>query len=110
MHNGIITDLNIEFINHSDDTLSLDLASVRIASLNIAYQYNDKFIPLPSIKVAPHSSEVVQGSGKDTAGEDDWHKIAGERMTVTIKGMRLGQRELKEQQVEFVPENPKMRK
>lgn len=110
MRDGIVSDVDIEFTNNSEDTLSLDVASVKISSRNVSYQYNDKFIPLPSITVAPHRSETVQGSGKDVAAAEDWHKIAGERLTVTVRGMRLGEKELKQQQVEFVPENPKMKR
>ncbi len=109
MSGGIETTLGITFFNRSDDTLSLDLGTVKISSRNVSYQYNDKFIPLPGLHIGPHGIDSLLLAGKDVTGNDDWHVIAGERLTLTIRGMRLGGRTLKEQQVTFVPENPKLR-
>ena len=110
MNDGIVTNIEIELTNRSQDTLSLSVASVKVTSRNISYRYNDKFIPLPALEILPHSTDIVKLTGKELAGEDDWHKIAGERMTVTVKGLTLGGRELKQQLVEFMPLNPKMRR
>lgn len=108
MYNDIVTNIEIEFTNVSDDTLSLEVGSVKVSSRNIAYQYNNRFVPLPSLRITPHSSDIVKLSGTDIAEEDDWHKIAGEQLTVTIKGVKLGGNELSEQHIVFVPENPKL--
>ena len=110
MLDGILTSIEIQFFNSSTDTLFLNVASVRVSSRNISYQYNDKFVPLPSIQIAPNRSDVVTLSGRDINGEDGWHKIAGERLSVTIKGVRLGRIQMSEQEVRFVPENPNLRK
>ena len=110
MHDGVATTIEIEIFNGSNEKLSLDLAEAKVSSRNIAYQYKDKFLPLPSLTVGPHSSDVVKLIGKEISGEDDWHKIAGEQMTVTIKGLLLGQKMLKEQNIIFVPVNPKLKR
>jgi len=110
MHDGVATKIEIEIINDSNEKLSLDLAEAKVSSRNIAYQYKDKFLPLPSLIIGPHSSDIVKLIGKETSGEDDWYKIAGEQMTVTIKGLMLGQNMLKEQHVIFVPVNPKLKR
>jgi len=110
MNEGVATMIKIEFINKSNELLSLDLAEAKVSSRNISYQYNDKFLPLPSLTIGPHSSDFVKLLGKETESEDDWHKIAGEQLTVTIKGLSLGSKTLKEQHVTFVPVNPKLRK
>ena len=109
MHDGVATTIEIELFNGSNEKLSLDLAEAKVSSRNIAYQYKDKFLPLPSLTVGPHSSDVVKLKGKEISGGDDWHEIAGERMTITIKGLLLGQKMLKEQNITFVPVNPKLK-
>ena len=109
MDGGIVTTIEIEFINHSRDTLFFDLTVVKISSRNITYRYNDKFLPLPHSVILPSHADVVTMSGNDLTQQDDWNKIAGEQLTVTLKGLRLGERVLSEQTVTFVPENPKMK-
>jgi hypothetical protein len=108
MDHGIVTTVEIEFINRSDDTLSLDPVVVRIASRNISYRYNNKFIPLPLLVILPGESENVILTGTDTSQQDDWNKIAGEQLTITLQGLRLGESELSRREVVFVPENPRL--
>ena len=110
MDTGITTSIEVEVLNNGSDTLFFDHATVKVASLNIAYQYNNKFIPLPSLTIPPRESDVVKLSGKETTDHDDWHKIAGEQLTITVRGLKLGVREVKSQSVTFVPENPIMGK
>lgn len=110
MHNGLVTRIEIQLFNHSRDTLSLDMGSVRVSSLNVSYQYNNKFVPLPQIVVLPRDSSTVDLSGRDVSGSDDWLLVAGEKLTLTTKGLRLGERELKAQEITFIPENPKLKK
>ena len=109
MDHGIVTNVEIDFINRSNDTLSLDLAAVKISSRNISYQYNNKFVPLPHLTILPSRSDVVKMTGNELTGKQDWNKIAGEQFKLTLKGIRLGGRLLPERTVTFVPENPKMR-
>jgi len=108
MRQGVTTGIEIEFRNESNDTLSLDLASAKVSSRNIAYQFNDLFVPLPQILVPPHASDRVTLTGRDVGGVDDWLKIAGERLTVTIKGVQLGGTALAPLEAAFVPVNPKL--
>jgi hypothetical protein len=108
MHDGLTTSIQIELVNGSRDTLSLDVASMRVSSRNITYQYNNKFVPLPSMTINPGGRETLHLTGKDIDPADDWHKIAGERLVLTIKGVRLGHRELPLIAVTFVPSNPRL--
>jgi len=108
MDHGIITTVNIEFFNNSRDTLFLDQGMVRISSKNIAYRYNNKFIPLPFITIPPGDHDHVDMTGTDVAQTDDWHKIAGEQLSVTLRSIRHGNGILPERTVVFVPVNPKI--
>jgi hypothetical protein len=108
MDDGIMTSIDILFMNRGKDTLLLYSGGVKVSSKNVNYQYNNRFVPLPFMVVAPGRSERVVLTGKDIGGQDDWNKIAGERMTVTIRGIRLGETRLPEVSVEFIPENPKL--
>ena len=109
MEDGIATSIEIEFSNHNTDTLFLFFGSVRVTSRNVSYQYNNRFVELPFLSVAPGESETVHLTGKDVVEGDDWNKIAGERLSVTVKGIRLGEKTLPEKTVEFIPEDPKLR-
>lgn len=106
MNNGILTTIELEVKNGSGDTVFFDHGSVRVSSKNIAYQYNDKFLPLGDLVIPPGDARGIQLTGKDVNEANDWNKIAGERLTVTVRGIRSGMRELRQQSVTFVPENP----
>jgi hypothetical protein len=108
MYNGIVTNIEIEMKNNAGDTLFFDHAAAKVTSLNVPYMYNDKFLPLPIMIIPPGASNVVNLSGKDRTGENDWHKIAGEQLTVTIQGLRVGNNEIVAQSVTFIPDNPMM--
>jgi hypothetical protein len=108
MRNGLQTTIEIEVINTSNDTLFFDLGTAKISSRNISYQYNNKFIPLPHITIPPFHSDIVRMTGSDVSGVDDWNKIAGEQLALTLQGLRLGEKSLKSQQVTFAPMNPKI--
>ena len=109
MHNGVATNIEIKFINDSKDTLFLDPGVVKVTSRNISYLYNDKFLPLVPLVVRPSRSETVYMIGVDMSQTDDWNKIAGEQLTVILKGVRLGLRPLPPQSVTFIPENPRLK-
>ncbi len=106
MDNGIYTEIGIKIKNNSSDTLSFEHAAAKVASRNVQYEYNDKFLPIPLTMIPPGRSDEFHLSGKDRSGENDWHKIAGEQVTLTIQGLRLGGRDLNTQVVTFVPKNP----
>ena len=109
MEGGIATTIDVELGNLGGDTLLLDLAVVKISSTNVPYQYNDKFLPLPPLVIPPGDREVLHLEGKSVGAIDDWKIIAGERLTVTLKGIRRGSRTLADATVTFVPENPQLR-
>ncbi len=106
MEEGFITSIRVTFDNRSADTLFLDPGSLMVASKNIEYQYNNKFIPLPDLIVPPGDAEEINLDGKEVTSAPSWRKIAGEQMTLTLKGMRLGDKILGTQAITFVPENP----
>ena len=110
MEAGIVTSIEIELTNNSPDSLFLNRGAVKVSSNNVAYQYNDKFLPLPEMTIPPHRNDVVKLVGRETNGKEDWNKIAGEQLRITVKGIRAGARELQPQTVIFVPENPKLRR
>jgi hypothetical protein len=108
MTSGITTTIDIVVTNRTRDTVFFSPGAVRISSTNIQYNYNDRFLPLPDTRIGPGAVDSLTLKGKDPDDQDDWHKVAGELLVVTLKGMRLGDRELHPQEVAFVPVNPKM--
>ena len=108
MYGGIVTDIEIDIQNNSADTLFLFHGSAKVSSRNIAYQYNDMFLPLPNFTMAPGKSETVKLTGKERTSDNNWLEIAGEQLTVTLRGLLLGNKELSPLSVSFVPENPMM--
>lgn len=108
MNDGIFTTIDVGISNRSNDTLILGLGTVKVSSRNISYQYNNKPVPLPSLIILPHDAEDIQLTGKSLEREENWHRIAGERMEVTLQGLRLGNSILPSTTVIFIPENPKL--
>ncbi len=106
MEEGFITSIKIGFENRSADTLFLDPGTVMVSSKNIDYQYNNKSLPLPDMTILPGDSEDLELDGKEVTSSPTWRKIAGEQLTLTLKGMRLGETVLGTQKITFVPENP----
>ncbi len=110
MDDGIVTHIGIEFTNNSRDTLFLERGAIKVASNNFNYQYNNKFLPLPALVIPPNERDSVRLVGREIEGKDDWNKIAGEQLKVTIQGLRAGSHDLRPQTVIFVPENPKLKR
>src|SRR6185503_10522958 len=86
MEEGFITSISIRFENRGIDTLYLDPGSVMVASKNVDYQYNNKFIPLPDMVIPPGESQDLDLDGKEVTTAPSWRKIAGETLTLTLKG------------------------
>ena len=105
----VVTTVEIEFHNRSNDTLSLQQAYLKGTSRNVRYQYNDKWVPLPYEAIAPQGSyrTIFQGGDSEVV-LDPWLKIAGERTVLEIKGLMLGEKLLEMIRVELVPVNPKL--
>ncbi len=108
MSDGLVTTVDIDILNSSHDTLSLGLGTVRVSSRNISYQYNGKFLPLPPLDIPPHHSETVHLTGRSVERDENWTLIAGEQMTITLRGLRLRTAVLPDREVVFIPENPQM--
>jgi len=105
----ITTEITIVVHNGSSDTLDMSLGAIRVASRNVQYRYNNKFVPVTIESVPPHDDRTLTlvGSGTGEGSKEPWFPIAGEELTLTLKGLRLRARELAPQTVQFVPMNPK---
>ncbi len=110
MEKGMSTLIDVEFNNRSDDTLSTEYASVKVSSRNVSYQYNDKFVAMPAIIILPGRSDMMQMEGNSRDTNENWNIIAGEQLTLTTRGIRLGSKMLPEMSVVFIPVNPKVRR
>ncbi|MCI0706089.1 MAG: hypothetical protein L0Y80_01210 [Ignavibacteriae bacterium] len=103
----VVTTVDIEFRNHSRDTLSLQQAYLKGTSRNIKYQYNNKWVPMPFEAIPPGDSYTMTFRGGDTEMiSDPWQKIAGERTVLEIKSLMLGKTMLDPIRVELAPTNP----
>jgi hypothetical protein len=110
----VITDRinsTIEFVfrNQSRDSLSLRQAYLKGTSLNVSYQFNNRFQPMPFVAVPPAGTYTMTLQGSDTeTAENPWLKVAGERIVIEIKGMLLGFRPLAPIILTLKPYNPKL--
>jgi hypothetical protein len=110
----VITDRinsTIEFVfrNQSRDSLNLRQALLKGTSLNVRYQFNDRFQPMPFVAVPPGGTYAMKLQGSDSeATENPWLKIAGERIVIEMKGMLLGLRPLEPIVLSLKPYNPKL--
>jgi hypothetical protein len=109
---AISTRVVVDIVNESQDTLDLSLTYVRVASRNVRYAYNNKFLPVNIPYVLPGGRRTLTLAGNSIVPvqrDDPWLKIAGEELVVTLKGMRLRGQILSSQTVTFVPYNPKLK-
>ena len=108
---SIRTTIEVEFHNNSNDTLYLSGAHIKVSSRNVHYQYNNMFLPimLPSVPPGGQRTLTLTGESTSRTGDDLWLRIAGEELTVTMKGMALGDQQLDGQVIKLVPLNPKLR-
>ena len=105
----VTSSVEIEFRNGSRDTLSLKQAYLTGTSRNVHYQYNGRPRQLPFELIPPGSTFSFAFEGSDTeVVENPWLKIAGERVTLEIRGLILGQKFLPAISVEMMPVNPKL--
>jgi len=95
--------------NEGKDSVSFSNAYVQVASRNVPYQYNRRFVPLTSETVSPRDERTITLVGRAAPKTSDpWLAVAGEELVVTIKGISYGGRTLAQQAVTFVPRNPKL--
>ena len=105
----VFSSISISFSNRSRDTLSLRQAYLKGTSENVHYQFNGRFQPMPYVLVPPGTSYTFTLEGSDTEEvEEPWHKIAGERVTLELRGLLLGGETLAPILVVLVPTNPKL--
>lgn len=107
---GVTTKIMMTIRNQNHDTLDLSLASVKIASRNLSYRYNDKFLPMGIIAVLPGDRQTVTLVGDSPLREevDPWLSIAGEELVLTLRGMRIQGNLLAPRVIRFIPKNPKL--
>jgi len=105
----VFSSITISFRNQSRDTLSLRQAYLKGTSENVRYQFNGRFQPMPYVLVPPGTDYTLKLEGADTGDMDEpWHKIAGERVTLEMRGLLLGQEVLAPILVTLVPTNPRL--
>jgi hypothetical protein len=105
----ITTEITVLVRNGTADTLDMSLGAIRVASRNVQYRYNNRFVPVTIASVPPHDERTLTLVGSETGegSSDPWLPIAGEQMVLTLKGLRLRGKELAPQTIQFVPSNPK---
>jgi hypothetical protein len=104
------TRITVSIQNSNPDTLDLSLAYVRILSSNIPYRYNGRFLPITVSIVPPGSQRTLSLDGEvdHLRQSDPWLAIAGEKLDLTLKGMRIKGKPLAMQTIQFIPKNPKL--
>jgi hypothetical protein len=104
------TKITVAVQNNDPDTLDLSLAYVRIMSRNIPYRYNGMFLPVTMTSIPPgdHRTLSLAGEVDHLRQDDPWRAIAGEKLVVTLKGMRIKGKTLAMQTIQFIPKNPKL--
>jgi hypothetical protein len=109
LDNSMLTTITMKVVNGSRKVLSFDLARVRVSSERFEYQYNNKFVPFNPLKINPgEENEIVLVGQAEVKEADEWLRIAGEKMVVTIRGIRLEDKEVQIEDLQFVPVNPKL--
>ncbi len=109
LDDDILTTITVKVENGSQKILSFDHARVKVSSKRFGYQFNDKFVPFSPVRIKPGGNRELTLVGRAEVEErDEWHRIAGEKMTVAIRGIRLGDDEIQVEEVQFVPANPKL--
>jgi hypothetical protein len=107
---GITTRVTVSIRNNNPDTLDLSLAYVKMASRNIPYRYNNKFLPITISEIPPGEERVItlEGEVEENKVNDPWLAIAGEELVASIEGIRINGKQIAPQIVKFVPHNPKL--
>jgi hypothetical protein len=109
LDDNMLTTIAMKVVNGSQKVLSFDLARVRVSSNRFDYRYNNKFVPFNPLEIRPgEQNEIVLIGQAEVKEGDTWLRIAGEKMVVTIRGIRLGEKELQIEDLQFVPVNPKL--
>ncbi len=104
------TRITVAMQNGNTDSLDLSLAYIKIASRNIPYRYNGKFlsVTIPGVPPGEQRMLTLEGEVEEIKENDPWRAIAGEELVVTLKGIRVHKKTIATQVVRFVPHNPKL--
>jgi hypothetical protein len=106
---AIISHIEITITNPTADTLDLRQGFIKGTSRNVKYAANDRFLPLAHVVILPSREYSFSLEGEDTdASGDPWLKIAGEQITIEIRKMFLGGKEVRPVVFTLVPHNPKL--
>jgi len=110
LNGSMKTRISVSIQNNNPDTLDLSLTHVKISSRNVPYRFNGRFIPITVPNVPPGEERILtlEGEVEDLKQPDPWLAIAGEELTVTLRGMRINAIQTATQVVRFVPYNPKL--
>jgi len=109
LDDNMLTTITMKVVNGSRQALSFNLARVRVSSSRFPYRYNNKFVPFNALTINPgEENEIVLVGQAEVKERDEWLRIAGEKMVVTIRGIRLGDKEVQIEDIQFVPVNPKL--
>jgi hypothetical protein len=110
LDSAIRTKITVSVQNNDRDTLDLSLAYVKIVSRNIPYRYNGKYLPVTITSIPPGDQRTLSLAGEvdNLQQRDPWLAIAGEKLIVTLKGMRIRGKPLAMQTIQFIPKNPKL--
>ncbi|MBI3586463.1 MAG: hypothetical protein HY088_04985 [Ignavibacteriales bacterium] len=105
----VTSTVQITFRNKNKTALSLQQAYIKGTSTNVRYQFNDRYQPLPYVTIAPGTSYTILFEGSDTELVDEpWHKIAGEHITLELKGLMMGLQVVHPIVITMIPVNPKL--
>lgn len=105
----VVSTIELEFRNLSREPMSLRQAYVKGTSVNVRYQFNGQFQPMPYVIIPPGGKYTMTLQGSDTRMTDNpWLNIAGERIVIEIRGMLLGNSVIPPIVVTLVPYNPKL--
>jgi hypothetical protein len=104
----IRTEIDLTIINAGPDTLQLADTFVKVASRNVPYPANNRYLPVGVRFVPPQGQRTLTLSGEFTpqGDEDPWLRIAGEEVTVTMEGQSIHNERLAKQEMQLIPENP----
>ncbi len=105
----VATKVFVTIVNDANKPLVFTDANARISSKNFQYRFNGLAVPIitDAIKPTERRTLTFEGQAKPTSG-DCWLAIAGEELTLEIKGIQLGLTTLSKKTVVFVPRNPKL--
>src|SRR4030042_712454 len=91
VNHRVTSTLQFIFRNSSSELMSMRQGHIKGTSLNVKYESNGRFQPLPFVTIRPGETYTFSLTGEDTESVDNgWLKIAGEKVVVEIRGVLIG--------------------